>query len=119
MTTSGPFFRRDPVKTFRQNLRTMMDELAQEAAATAQAAYPIGPSGAGRRGIVGRTKNLRGQRWAVTAVVTRAHVYPWRHPKPPGAQYRGGTTGKPARAFSRARSSLRRRIRTDLAKGLN
>jgi len=77
----GPFFKRDPVKTYRANQRDLMDKLAAEGerdvklqmqAGQAQR-YPLG--GGIRPGrvsghVVGRTSNLAGKRWQATAYVT-------------------------------------------------
>ena len=77
----GPFFRKDPAKTFRQNVRTMMDAVAAEGAKDVVAQLAEGES---RRRpvsggveparvadhVVGRTHNLRGKPWQVTAVVS-------------------------------------------------
>lgn len=78
--TSGPFFAKDPAKTFRQNVRVLMDAVAAEGEADVRAQITAGNSG--RKPIaelgqdhvsahvIGRTSNLRGRRWAVTAVVS-------------------------------------------------
>ena len=69
-TFSGPFFERDPRKTFRQNARDLMDAIASEGQNLARAAA-TGPEGdAVRDRIIGRTHALRGRRWALTAVVS-------------------------------------------------
>lgn len=78
--TSGPFFTKDPAKTFRQNIRVLMDQYAALGEEDVKAQLKQGES---RRRpmhgitpvrvsghVVGRTKNLRGKRWAVTAVVS-------------------------------------------------
>lgn len=75
----GPFFRYDPVKTFRQNVREMMDAVAAEGEKDVVAQLRAGE--ARRRPVTlnvgrvadhvrGRTRNLAGKRWAVTAVVS-------------------------------------------------
>jgi hypothetical protein len=75
----GPFFRKDPAKTFRQNVRVMMDAVAAEGEADVKAQLA---QGAGSRApisaigdrvadhAVGRTSAISGKRWAVTAVVS-------------------------------------------------
>lgn len=76
---SGPFFQKDPAKTFRQNVRVMMDAVAAEGEADVKAQLVVG--NADRlpishigdhvsEHVVGRTRSLRGKRWAVTAVVS-------------------------------------------------
>jgi hypothetical protein len=77
---SGPFFRKDPVKTFRQNVRELMDQIAVAGESDVKAQMATGQ---GSRAVmnmvdpnrvaahvVGRTKSLGGKRWAVTAVVS-------------------------------------------------
>jgi hypothetical protein len=76
---SGPFFRHDPVKTFRQNVRVLMDAIAAEGEKDVRAQLVAGNS---RRAVirrigdhtsdhvVGRTRSLAGTRWATTAVVS-------------------------------------------------
>jgi hypothetical protein len=77
---TGPFFVHDPAKTFRQNIRLLMDVLAAEGEADVKTQMRSGEGGRRpMRGIipervsghvVGRTSSLRGRRWAVTAVVS-------------------------------------------------
>jgi hypothetical protein len=77
---TGPFFRTDPARTFRQNVRVMMDAIASEAAADVIAQQQQTEGGrAPIRGVqparvsahvVGRTSSLAGRRWAVTAKVS-------------------------------------------------
>ena len=72
---SGPAFERDPARTFRQNVRDMMDEIAEWGEADVQRRIAaIGPlgirTGRTRSRYVGRTHALIGKRWAVTAVVS-------------------------------------------------
>lgn len=75
---TGPFFARDPVKTYRQNLRLYMDRIAQIGEAEVKrrvAAAPRrtgGPSYSGQF-IQGRTRAIKGgPHWATTAVVSAA-----------------------------------------------
>jgi hypothetical protein len=75
----GPFFRQDPVKTFRQNARVMLDAIAAEGEMDVDAQLRAGNSG--RRPIsalgghvshhvVGYTTSVRtGKRWALAAAV--------------------------------------------------
>lgn len=74
---SGPFFSADANKTLRQNIRRMMQGIADEGAEVAKSRSPV-VSGAFRDGIVGRTQGVRGNKWALTAVISQTHVYPWR-----------------------------------------
>jgi hypothetical protein len=76
---SGPFFKSDPVKTFRQNVRVLMDAVAAEGEQDVKAQLRAGNSGraAIRRigdhtsdHVIGRTRSLAGKRWALTAVVS-------------------------------------------------
>jgi hypothetical protein len=76
----GPFFRKDPAKTFRQNVRVMMDAIAAEGEKDVKAQLEAGNARRlpiARLGdahvsdhVVGRTKSLTGRRWAVTALVS-------------------------------------------------
>jgi hypothetical protein len=75
----GPFFTKDPAKTFRQNVRVMMDAIAAEGeadvraqlrAGQAQRAVVTGTGGRVADDAVGRTTSVSGKRWAVTAVVS-------------------------------------------------
>jgi hypothetical protein len=116
---SGPFFERDPRKTFRQNIRDFMDKVAATGEADVKAHYPVGPTGDGRAGVVGRTSSLAGKRWAVTAVISETHVYPWKNGGP--KQYRGGKTEARVHMFRNARSDLlrlRSQMQADLMKGI-
>lgn len=81
INAKGPFFTKDPAKTFRQNIRVLMDELAEAGESDVKAQLRSGeggrfPLGGGIRPgrvsghVVGRTSNLSGKRWQVTAVVS-------------------------------------------------
>ena len=78
---SGPFFRQNPGKTFRQNIRVMMAAVAAEGQADVDAQLRAGeasrqPISAGVQPArvsahaVGRVRSLTGKQWAVTAVVS-------------------------------------------------
>lgn len=76
---SGPFFRNDPGKTFRQNVRLLMERIAEEGEADVTAQLRAGESSRApirRLGdrvsdhVIGRTRSLTGKRWAVSAVVS-------------------------------------------------
>jgi hypothetical protein len=78
---SGPFFRSNPVKTWRENVKDFMDEIAEEGQEDVQTQLRAGegdrlPISAGvaparvSGHVVGRTQNLSGKRWGTTAVVS-------------------------------------------------
>lgn len=65
----GPFFTRDPKKTFRQNIRDFDEALAREGeAAVRQEIAPRSKRVAER--VRGRTSSLGGKRWQVSSVVS-------------------------------------------------
>jgi hypothetical protein len=67
----GPFFTRDPRKTFRQNIRSYMDKVAEVAEADVQARLTGSrEADVTRAEVQGRTSSLAGKRWAVTARVS-------------------------------------------------
>lgn len=75
----GPFFTADPGKTFRQNVRALMDAIAAEGERDVVAQLRAGEPrrlpvshDVGRVAdyVRGRTTSLAGKRWAVTAVVS-------------------------------------------------
>jgi hypothetical protein len=79
--TKGPFFTKDVRKTLRANIRDLMDAIAAEAEADIKAQLRSGegsrlPLGGGIRPgrvsahVVGRTHNLAGKPWQVTAVTS-------------------------------------------------
>lgn len=76
VTLDGPFFRRDPAKTLWENVRDLMDKLAeygeQEVRQQIEAREGSMPYWTGwtRDRVSGRTRSHSGNRWAVTAVVT-------------------------------------------------
>lgn len=102
---SGPFFRGDPSRTYLANLQRMLKGIAEEGERTIQSAYPVGPTGDGRRGVRGRVSSLTGRPWLATAVVSQTHVYPW--PSSGQAQYRGGKTEARHHMFRDTARSLR------------
>lgn len=70
---SGPFFQRDPGRTFGGNVRLLMDRIAEEGerdlkSRLAQVPRRHGTGDTARR-IVGRTRSLSGRRWAATTVI--------------------------------------------------
>lgn len=112
---SGPFFQKDPELTVRQNIRKMLMGVALEGERLVQSNFPV-YTGAGRQGVRGRVSSLSGKRWALTAVVSQTHVYPW--PKGGQKQYRGGKLEAKYHMFRKAASAVRR-VRADLTEGLN
>lgn len=118
---SGPFFTKDPAKTFRENVRRMLEGLAEEGANTVRAAWPKGSTpadphpGAGAAGTIGRIKSLSGKPWAMTAVVSATFVYPWPHGGQ--KQYRGGKAEARVGMFRRTANAMRS-SRTVLAANL-
>ena len=73
---SGNFFKRDPGKTFRGNVRDMLDALASEMESIVQgeiagrAGSMPGYTGWSHDHTVGRTESQSGKRWGTWAVVS-------------------------------------------------
>lgn len=78
---SGPFFEKDPAKTFRQNVRVMLAALAEEGEEDVKGALRLGqfgraPISAGvtparvADHVKGRVRSLKGKPWAMNAVVS-------------------------------------------------
>lgn len=110
ISLSGPLFQKDLRVTLRQNMRRMLQGMADEGEAAIVALYPVGSAGdphpgLGRSGVVGRVASLSGKPWALTAVISEQHVYPWLN----GGQkeYRGGKTEARVHMFRRTASALR------------
>lgn len=131
----GPFFVRDPRKTFRHNIRDLMDRIADVAERDVRARLHPGPSAdAVRSKIRGRTKSLSGQRWAVTAVVSatdpsltraqqvklNAQLSGRRVGTTRTGRYIGTTKGAKGRtAFRGTRSAVKRVVNdADMTKGM-
>jgi hypothetical protein len=69
---AGPIFTKDIRKTFRENVRDGLDDLAKEGAQAVAERIPVGPGRHGehlRDSIVGGTRALQGKQWAVTAAI--------------------------------------------------
>lgn len=129
--TSGPFFSRDSAKTFRANVRDLMDATAALGEADVKAQLKQGEPG--RRlisagvmparvsgHVIGRTRNLKGKKWQVTAVVS---VNNTGFTKRQGIALMASASVLERRvhAFRRMASRLRRQrklIQADLLKGL-
>jgi hypothetical protein len=101
----GAFFRKDPGKTFRQNIRVLMAAVAEEGRKDVQAQLDAGeasrePVSSGVQParvsdhVVGRVKSLTGRQWAVTANVSVLNQ---------------NMTPKQARALMAAAASLEKR----------
>lgn len=115
---SGPFFQRDPGKTLYANIGRMLEGLAEEGERLVQSRYPVF-SGDGKAGVRGRVRSLTGKKWAVTAVISQTHVYPW--PSGGAKQYRGGKTEARHHMFRDTARALRRSravLSANLTKGL-
>ena len=77
-TTSGPFFRGDPVKTFGENVTRQIEAVTEAAARSVASQLRMGQGGrapvsriGGRVAdhVVGRTRSLEGSAWRATGVV--------------------------------------------------
>ena len=126
---SGPFFTKDPRRTFLQNVRDLMDVIAREGEADvkaqlrqgepARAPLSAGLSPARVSGHVrGRVSSLSGRRWAYTAVVS---VNNSGLSKKQGIALMAAAAVVERRtgAFKRTGTRLRKAVkRADLTKGL-
>lgn len=130
---TGPLFERDPTKTVRANIRDMLEEVAAEGERVVRANSPV-LTGAFQRGVVGRVESMSGKRWALHAVISEQHVYPWGSRRgatirsgrkavatSSSAQYRGGKLERRLHMFANANRGLqssRAAIGANLSKGL-
>ena len=133
---TGPFFARDPKLTFRQNIRRVMDAIAEWGEGEVRAQMAGIGTGRTARSYRGRTRSLAGKRWAVTAVVSpstqglgrseaislmaAAHEIEYGHAP---ARLRGQPLGrgKGRHIVSRVARALRRfrdRLQAELLKGI-
>lgn len=124
----GPFFKKDPRRTFRQNVRDFMDEVAALGEAEVKAGMRAGegsraPVSGGVQParvsghVVGRTRSLSGRRWAVSAVVSvSGHGLPRKQAI--ALKAAAANIERRQRPFARASSRINR-IKKDLAEGLN
>ncbi len=141
----GPFFENDPRKTLRQNIRALMDRVAEIGEKEVRRRVAMAPrSTAGpsysARFVTGRTRSLAGRRWATTAVVSayggindaglpkreairvQASLAGRHVATTSGGRNIGTTRGHEgtARVFARTATGLRRAMReVDLTKGLD
>jgi hypothetical protein len=123
VTFSGPFFETDIGKTFRQNVRMMLEGMAREGEGAIKSALPH-KSGDTAAGVVGRVHSLTGKPWALTAVISQSRVFPWvNHRSGRGqAEYRGGRLEARQHQFRRVTTALRRARAVavaDLTRGMN
>jgi hypothetical protein len=120
---SGPFFRSDPAKTFRKNIRDFMDEIAKTGEADVVAQMRAGQGGRAEiRGggrvadyVRGRTSSISGKRWAVTAVVS---VRPTGDRKRAIAIMAAASEIEAREHIFRRTTSRLRKAKTNLLKGL-
>jgi hypothetical protein len=126
VNVSGPFFEPRADLTLRQNIRRMLQAAADEGEGAVKARSPR-RSGAFADGIEGRVKSLTGRPWALTAVLSATHVYPWHNKGARGysgrmqAEYRGGKLEARYRMFRAVTSQLRSSravMSANLTKGL-
>lgn len=128
---SGPFFRLDPVKTFRENVRLMMEAVAREGASDVQQRmradepkrYRI-RRGGGRVSdhVQGRVHSLGGHAWRVTAVVSVNAVDAVDEAHGKSIMAAASTVEGESHPFRRMTASMRnaRAVATaDMAKGLD
>lgn len=123
ITRTGPFFEKDPAKTFRQNADVLMEAIASEGERDVQAQTSAfkAPSGAFREGVKGRTHRLDGAPFKHPGVVvSQTRVYAWKSAG--SRQYRGGKAEAIYHLFRRTRSRIRavnKLNAAELLKGLN
>ena len=123
---SGPFFSPNADNTLRQNIRGMLQAVADEGESAVQQRSPRF-TGAFVAGVEGRVRSVSGKRWALTAVISQTHAYAWKNKGARGfsgraeAQYRGGKVEARYRMFRAVTSQLRAAravLAADIAKGL-
>jgi hypothetical protein len=123
---SGPFFEPDADKRLGQNIRAMLQAVADEGEATVRDRSPR-KSGAFAAGVMGRVASEKGRPWMLTAVISQTHIYPWRNKGQRGfvgrseAEYRGGKAEARYRMFRAVTYQLRASravLGANLTKGL-
>ncbi len=126
-TFTGPLFSVYAEESVRKNIRRMLQAMADEGAATVVARSPE-VTGAFKRGVAARVRGIKGNPWALTAVISQTHVYPWRNKGARGysgraeAEYRGGKVEARYRMFRSVTRQLRAAravVAANLADGLN
>ena len=73
---SGPFFTPAGDASLRQNIRAMLRAVADEGERAVEARSPR-VTGAFIGGIQSRSESGSGKPWALSAVVSATHIYPW------------------------------------------
>lgn len=118
VSMTGPFFRGDPVKTFRQNIRDLMVELTEASERDVKERMrPANVTGYTSSRVVGRTRAISGKPWAVTAVVS-ANTAGLNRRQAIRVKAAASVIESRRHPFRRAATGTRRHIKTDLAKGL-
>jgi hypothetical protein len=133
ITFTGPLFSANADETLRQNIRRMMQGIADEGSSTVKARSPR-ITGGFISGVEGRVKGVKGNPWALSAVVSAfprpedaQRVYPWKNKGARGyagrseAVYRGGKLEQRYRMFRAVTSQLRSAravMAANLTKGL-
>lgn len=128
---SGPFFEKDIKRTFRQNARDFVEDIAEDGERLVRADLTPGHgrlTGEYADHVEGRVHSLKGKKWALTAVVTGTlHLQMTGH-KGFGTFLETGVKGTKQTSFrglwvyKRVAQALNRGsklTRADLAKGLN
>lgn len=127
----GPFFEKDPRKTFRANIRDLMQAVADEGARDVigqlrkgeASRYPLGGGikpGRVSAHVLGRTKSLTGKPWEVTAVVS-VNTRGMSAKQAIKVQAAGSWLESQGHAFRRTAGAIRRSrkvVQADLLKGL-
>jgi hypothetical protein len=128
---SGPLFKNDVRKTFRQNARDLVSAIAEDGEGLVKAELTVGNgrlTGRYADAVQGRIRSLSGKKWALTAVVTSTRHLEMPNFRGYGTFLETGRRGKVQSTFrglwvyKRVASLLRRRskaARADLTKGLN
>ena len=126
VSMSGPFFAPDANLRLGQNIRRMLQGVAEEGERVVSERAPR-LSGALSDGIEGRVSSVNGKPWLLTAVISATHVYPWKNKGARGfvgraqAEYRGGKAEARYRMFRSTTYQLRRAravLTADLTRGL-
>jgi hypothetical protein len=101
---TGPLFTRDVRKTVGQNIRRMLDGLADEGDRIVTGATPV-LTGSMAHGIR-RTRVRMPKDGLYTVTIYASHVYPW--PNGGSKEYRGGKAERRYGMFRRAKNALNR-----------
>lgn len=127
ISLDGPFFSRDPAKTFRKNVREYMAALAEQGESDVKAQLRQGEAarapvsrGVGRvsHHVRGRAQSLRGKPWASTAVVS-VNNSGWSQAEGIALMAAAAEIESRTRVFKRTTSRLRKLRKTvDLTEGM-